>query len=59
LMLPALGMGEIGAIVLVNCQAESTFEGSDVILEEVRVLVKVDGLKGEFPQALSSVRIRC
>jgi hypothetical protein len=44
---------------LVNCQAQATFEASDVVLEEVRVLVQVDGLERELSETLSSVGIGC
>ena len=38
-MLAALRVCEVGAIVLVDGEAESAFEGADVVLEEVRVFV--------------------
>ena len=58
-MLSALGVGEVGAIVLVDCQTESTFEGSDVVLEEVGVFVEVDGFEGELSQTFSSIGVCC
>jgi hypothetical protein len=57
LMLPSLCMREIGSIVLVDCQTETALEAADVVLEEVRVLVKVDGLERELSETLSSVGI--
>lgn len=39
LMLATLCVREIGAIVLVDCQAETAFEAAQVVLEEVRILV--------------------
>jgi hypothetical protein len=57
-MLSALSMCKIGAIVLVDGQTKATFEGPDVVLEEVGVFVEVDGFEGEFSQTLSSVGIR-
>ena len=57
-MFPSLCMREVGTVVLVYRRTETTFEAADVILEEVRVLVKVDGLERELPQPLSSVGIR-
>jgi hypothetical protein len=54
-MLAALGMGEVGTVILVDCQTETTFEGADVVLEKVRVFVEIDGFKGEFAQALATV----
>jgi hypothetical protein len=56
-MLSALGVGEVGTIVLVDGQAESTFEGTDVVLEEVRVFVQVNSLESEFAQTLSSISV--
>jgi hypothetical protein len=41
----------------VNCETKATFEAADVVLEEVWVLVEIDGLKRELSQALSSVGI--
>ena len=38
-MLAALGVGEVGAIVLVDGEAETAFEGADVVFEEVGVFV--------------------
>jgi hypothetical protein len=58
-MLAALGVGEVGAIVLVDCETESTFEGSDVVLEEVGVFIKIDGFEGEFAETFSSVCVGC
>jgi len=58
-MLTALGVGEVGAIVLVDGETESTFEGSDVVLEEVGVFVKIDGFEGEFAETFSSVCVSC
>ena len=57
-MLPSLCMREIGSIVLVDRQTETALEAADVVLEEVRVLVKVDGLERELSETLSSVGIR-
>jgi hypothetical protein len=58
-MLSPLGVREVGAIVLMDCEAESTFEGSDVVFEEVRVFVEVDGLECELAEPLSSVSVGC
>ena len=44
---------------MVNRQAKTTFEASDVVLEEVRVLVQVNRLERELSETLSSVRIGC
>jgi hypothetical protein len=58
-MLPALGMGQIGAIILVNSETEAAFEGSDMVLEKIGVFVEVDGFEGEFSQTLSPIGVRC
>ena len=34
-------MGEIGSIVLVYCETEPAFKGSDMVLEEVWIFVEV------------------
>lgn len=57
LMLAALGVSQVGAIVLMDGEAETTFEGADVVFEEVRVFVEVDGLQGEFTQTFTSVGV--
>lgn len=57
LMLPPLCMCEIRAVVLVDCQAQPAFKASDVVLEEVRVLVEVDCLKCELAEAFPTVGI--
>ena len=58
-MLATLGVGEVGAIVLVDGQTEPTLEGSDVVFEEVGVFVEIDGFEGEFSETLSSVCVCC
>lgn len=57
LVLAALGVREVGAVVLVDGQAESALEAAHVVLEEIRVLVEVDRFQGQFPESLSSVCI--
>jgi hypothetical protein len=42
----------------VDGQAKTTLEAADVVLEEVRILVEVDGLERELSETLSSVGIR-
>lgn len=56
-MLATLGVGEIGAIVLMYCETKTAFEGADMILEEVGVFVEIDGFEGEFAEAFSSVGV--
>ena len=38
-MLAALSMGKVGAVILVDCEAETAFEGADMVFEEVGVFV--------------------
>lgn len=48
-MFAALSVGEVGAVILVDGEAEAAFEAADVVFEEVGVLVCVgvqDGLVG-------------
>ena len=59
MMLPSLRVGQVRPVVLVDGQAEATFEASDVVLEEVRVLVEVDGLECEFAKAFTTVSVSC
>ena len=59
LVLPSLGVCEVGAVVLVDRQAEPALEGADVVLEEVRVFVQVDGFQRKFAQSFSSVCVGC
>lgn len=59
LVLAALGMSKVGSIILVNGQAESALEASNVVFEEVGVFFEVDSLKGEFAQSLATVCIGC
>jgi hypothetical protein len=43
----------------VDCQAETAFEASNMVLEEVGVLVEVDCLEGELAKTLATVCICC
>ena len=56
-MLATLGVREIRAIVLMHGETQPTFEGADVIFEEVGVFVEVDGFEGELAETLSSVGV--
>lgn len=42
LVLFALRVGQVGAVILVDCETETALEAADVVLEEVRVFVEVD-----------------
>ena len=57
LMLPTLGMCQIGAIILVNSKTQATFERANMILEEVRVFVEINGFQRKLPQTFSSIGI--
>lgn len=48
-MLSALGVRKVGAIVLVDGEAEPTLEGSNMVFEKVRIFVKVDCFERELP----------
>lgn len=48
LMFLVLGVSEIGVVILVDCKVEVIFEGVNVVVEEVRVFVEIDGFEGEF-----------
>lgn len=58
-MLASLSVSEIGAIVLVDGQTETTLEASNVVLEKVRIFIEIDRLEGEFAQTLTTVGVRC
>lgn len=58
LMFTSLRVGQIRAVVLVDCQAKTALEAADVILEEVRVLVEVDRLERELAETLTAVGVR-
>jgi hypothetical protein len=59
LMFPPLGVREVRAVILVDGQAEAALEAADVVLEEVRVFVEVDGFEGEFAESFASVCVCC
>lgn len=42
LVLFALRVGQVGAIILVDCEAETALEAADMVFEEVGVFVEVD-----------------
>lgn len=56
-MFSSLGMCEVGAVILVDCETQSTFEGADVVLEEVGIFVEIDGFESEFAETLASVSV--
>jgi len=57
LVLPSLCMREVGAVVLVDRETQAALEAADMVLEEVRVLVEVDGLERELAETLSAVGV--
>lgn len=56
-MLAALCVGKVGAIILVDCQAQAALETADVVFEEVGIFVKIDGFEGEFAEAFATVGV--
>lgn len=56
-MLATLRVSQVGAIVLVNCQAQAALEAADMIFEEVGVFVEVDGFECEFAEAFATVGV--
>lgn len=57
LVLLALGVREVGAVILVNRETQTALERADVVLEEVRILVKVDSLEGELSKTFATVGV--
>jgi hypothetical protein len=55
LMLFALGVGEVGAVILVDCKTETALETSDVVLKEVGILVKVNVFQSKLAKTLATV----
>lgn len=58
-MLFALSMGEVGAVILVDCETETALETSDMIFEEVRILIQVNVFEGKLAQTLATVSVGC
>ena len=56
-MFAALGVREVGAVVLVDGEAEAAFEGAEVVAEDVGVFVEVDGLERELAEAFAAVGV--
>ena len=52
-----MSVGEVGAIILVDSETESAFEGANMILKEVGVFVKVDCFESEFAETLTAIGI--
>ena len=40
-----------------DCKAEPTFEGSNMVFEEVGIFVEVNGFEGEFAQSFATVSV--
>lgn len=57
LVLFPLGMREVAPLIVVECQAQLAFIRAQVVLHEIRVLVDVDGLQGQLPEALPPVPV--
>lgn len=56
-MLSTLGVCQIRPVILVNCQTQAALEAADMVLEEVWILVEVDGLQRELSKTLTTVCI--
>ena len=61
LVFPSLGMREVGAVILVDSQAEAALEASDVVFEDVRIFLEIDGFKRKLAETFAPVCIsrRC
>jgi len=57
-MFPTLGVSQIGPVILMNGQTQSTFEAANMVFEKVRVFIEIDSLKGKFAESLSSICVR-
>lgn len=57
LMLLPLGVRQVTPLVVVQGQAQLALVGAQVVLHEVRVLVDVNGLQGQLPEALPAVSV--
>lgn len=40
-----------------DCQAKTTFETSNVVLEDIRILVEIDGFQSELSETFTSVGV--
>lgn len=56
-MLASLSVCEVGTVVLVNGQTEATFEASDMVLEDIRVLVEIDSFECELAKTFTTIGI--
>lgn len=59
LVLFALRVGQVGAVILVDCETETALEAADMVLEKVGIFVEVDRLQRELAQALATVGVGC
>lgn len=57
LMFLPLGMGQVAPLIVMQGQAEFALIGPQVVLHKIRVLVDVDGFKGQLPQPLPPVPV--
>lgn len=56
-MFAPLGVSEVGAVVLVNGETETTLKASDMVFEEVGVFREVDVFECELTESFSSVGV--
>jgi len=54
----ALCVGEVGAVVDVDCETEFTFIGAEMGFDVVGVFGEVDGFEGEATETFSTVHCR-
>lgn len=57
LMLLPLGVCQVAPLVVVQGQTQLALVRAQMVLHEVRVLVDVDGLQGQLPEALPAVSV--
>lgn len=57
LVLFPLGVCEVAPLIVVKRQAQLAFIRAQMVLHEIRVLVDVNGLQGQLPEALPAVTV--
>lgn len=50
-------MGKVGTVILVDGETEPALKRANVILEEIRIFLKIDRFKSQFTEALSSIGV--
>lgn len=54
-MFSALGVSEVGPVILMDGKTETALEASDVVFEEVRILCEVDVFERKLAESFSPV----